>query len=306
MGLFGMDPQRQQMLAMMLAGGFSGMAGQPRNAGWSAPLGGFSRGLASMMPYMMQMQQQQEANKALAQAEQQMYGALGPEMWPAALQAIQWQPPAQDLKQVYDPARGGMIWASESQAGGRPSDLPVSEQIKKAAAMRPPGQPRTPTELEQAIALRNSPDAMLRHWAQTKLSGGGATPTQAAGNAEIDAARRYLLDNNLTMDEIVRRTQETTSTGRDNNDYDPYLSKTFNLALQRKIGNDPEFETIQKRYRGVQTTDGGAGGQSGAGPLAGSGTQADPYAPQTDGDFDTIAPGEYYIDPGDGQLYQAK
>jgi hypothetical protein len=52
------EPYRRMQLAMMMAGAASGMQ-QPRMAGWSAPLGGAARGLASMMPYMVQMQQYQ-------------------------------------------------------------------------------------------------------------------------------------------------------------------------------------------------------------------------------------------------------
>ncbi len=74
--MFGMDPWRQQQLAMMMAGMAGGMAGQPRMGGWSAPLGGAARGLAQMFPFMMQMQQQQQERQQQQQAMQQLQQSL--------------------------------------------------------------------------------------------------------------------------------------------------------------------------------------------------------------------------------------
>jgi hypothetical protein len=64
---------------MAMAGAAGGMQ-VPRMAGWSAPFGGMARGLAQMMPLMVQMQadrqaqqRQDAANAALAQAGQQIH-----------------------------------------------------------------------------------------------------------------------------------------------------------------------------------------------------------------------------------------
>lgn len=78
---------------------------------------------------------------------------------------------------------------------------------------------------------------------------GGVSPAQQANNDEIDAARRYLVDNNLTPDEIKRRTQQQSATGRDNPDYDPNLESTVRTALQHKVGRDDDFSDIQHRLR---------------------------------------------------------
>jgi hypothetical protein len=40
------------------------------------------------------------------------------------------------------------------------------------------------------------------------------------------------------------------------------------------------------------------------GTFAGSGTQDDPYTPQTEQDLDSMKPGDIYIDPGDGKAYR--
>ncbi len=162
-GLYGDDPNKRMMLAMMMAGMAGGMGGQ-RGGGWSSPLGGAARGLAQTMPAIAQMQAYQQEQmgrqkqaQAMAQAAQQISGQLpqgnpyGPVLQamlntgsPEAIQSgmqmlprmIEWAPPEQDLKQVYDPATKSMVWISESEAEGRASDLPldVQERLRRAQA----------------------------------------------------------------------------------------------------------------------------------------------------------------------------
>ena len=81
-----------------------------------------------------------------------------------------------------------------------------------------------------------------------RSAGGGQQITQAqqANNAEIDAARQAILG--LTRDEIIRRTQPQTATGRENPDYDPYLASTVKRALDRKVGDDPDFARITGQF----------------------------------------------------------
>ncbi len=81
-------------------------------------------------------------------------------------------------------------------------------------------------------------------------AGGGATPAQQANNAEIDAARQTLDRMGLDKAEILRRTQKATNTGRANPDYDPSLERLLRTATQRKVGADPEFAVIHRRYLG--------------------------------------------------------
>jgi len=79
---------------------------------------------------------------------------------------------------------------------------------------------------------------------------GGATPAQQANNAEIDAARQTLGRMNLDRAEILRRTQKSTNTGRENPDYDPSLERLVRTATQRKVGTDPKFNLTHRRYLG--------------------------------------------------------
>ncbi len=124
---------------------------------------------------------------------------------------------------------------------------------------------------------------------------GGATPSQQASNAEIDAARAYLIKSSFSMADIVARTQETTSTGRDNPDFDPYLTKAFNLAMSRKVGDDPDFEAFQRRYR---TSEGAPEGLV----AGGAGTRDNPLIPKSQADIDN-APSGTVIQGADGALY---
>ncbi len=81
-----------------------------------------------------------------------------------------------------------------------------------------------------------------------KIKAGSLTAAQQANNAEIDAARQAI--EGLGRDDILKRTQAATATGRDNPDYDPYLAKMVGTATQRKVGDDPDFEPIYRRYFG--------------------------------------------------------
>lgn len=66
------------------------------------------------------------------------------------------------------------------------------------------------------------------------------TPAQQRSNAEIDAARATMAQ--LDPDEIKRRSQKATNTGRENPDYDPNLARASSLSGRRKIGDDADFD----------------------------------------------------------------
>ncbi len=80
--------------------------------------------------------------------------------------------------------------------------------------------------------------------------GRGLTPVQQRGNQEIDAARKALASRGLTQDQIKRASQKMTDTGRDNPHHDPSLERLVSKALRRKIGDDPEYDTLYQSYRG--------------------------------------------------------
>ncbi len=73
-------------------------------------------------------------------------------------------------------------------------------------------------------------------------TGGGKplTPVQKARNYEIDAARKRV--EGMSPDEIKRKTQQYTATGRENPDFDPQLAVRARLAFRRKVGDDPWFD----------------------------------------------------------------
>lgn len=71
---------------------------------------------------------------------------------------------------------------------------------------------------------------------------GGLTLPQRRINEEIDAARQYVAG--LGQDEIRRRTQQYSTTGRENPDYDPMLASRVRQANRRKYGDDTDFGDI--------------------------------------------------------------
>lgn len=73
------------------------------------------------------------------------------------------------------------------------------------------------------------------------------TSTQKFKNMEIDAARKRI--EGLSQDDIKKRTQKFTDSGRENKDYDPQLERRVRIARLRKMGEDPFFD----RILGVQT-----------------------------------------------------
>jgi hypothetical protein len=74
------------------------------------------------------------------------------------------------------------------------------------------------------------------------------TPAQQANNDEIDAARKAIA--NLSREDVIKRTQQYTATGRENPNYDPYLASMVRKATQRKVGNDQEFESVYQTFFG--------------------------------------------------------
>ncbi len=75
-----------------------------------------------------------------------------------------------------------------------------------------------------------------------------ATPTlaQRANNIEIDAARKRIAALKVEPGEtrraaILRRSQKTSDTGRENPIYDPMLDRDFRLATQRMVGEDTRY-----------------------------------------------------------------
>lgn len=80
--------------------------------------------------------------------------------------------------------------------------------------------------------------------------GNQITSSQHASNAEVEAARRAI--QGLSREEILRKTQQATATGRDNPDFDPHLTSLVRKAGQRMVGDDQGFEEIHSQLYGRQ------------------------------------------------------
>lgn len=190
-GIFGndQDPYRRLQLATALAGMASGMQ-QPRLAGWSAPFGGAARGLAQMMPYMMQMQYDQQQQQQQLQHQQALATALQTTMKglpnaagnpflmgaegivaadpEAALKLYQagigWQPPEQKA-----PETSGYTYWDKATQTWKVNQAALDAAKQAAIAARAPQQPRQPTELETLGTWLHSNDPMLKKAAESRL-----------------------------------------------------------------------------------------------------------------------------------------
>ena len=144
-----------------------------------------------------------------------------------------------------DPGYEAFLISNIAEAGDVVAMLDQAEQATPPSGYRNveggleriPGGPADPAVAGRLAAAKRGPD-------------GGATPAQQANNAEIDAARMALNRMNLDRAEILRRTQKSTNTGRENPDYDPSLERLVRTATQRKVGNDPKFNLYHRRYLG--------------------------------------------------------
>jgi hypothetical protein len=178
-----------------------------------------------------------------------------------------------------------------------------------AAAGRPPQQPQQPSPFGSWYAAfkaenQRPPNAKeIARW-NNENSGGGITPAQTANNAEIDAARSYVEQSGLSREEILRRTQSADNLGLENPEYDPYLAQAVKLGFQRKIGDDPQFDSFQQRYRGGGQPTDNAG--SGGADLYGAGSSQDnPVMVTTPEEAAQLPPGTYFKTP-DGSLRRTR
>ncbi len=123
-------------------------------------------------------------------------------------------------------------------------------KLARGAPTTPTGYQRTEGGLEFTSGGPADPKQVGALATAKRDPDGGVTPAQQANNAEIDAARDTLGQMGLDKAEITRRTQKATNTGRENRDYDPSLERLVRAATQRKVGNDPKFNLIHRRYLG--------------------------------------------------------
>lgn len=81
--------------------------------------------------------------------------------------------------------------------------------------------------------------------ARSRSSAGGLTVPQQRADSEIDAARQAL--SGMSRDEVLRKTQAATATGRTNPEYDPQLASRWKLANRKKYGEDPGFDQLAQQ-----------------------------------------------------------
>ncbi len=145
---------------------------------------------------------------------------------------------ARKLPETFNPGQARQ-WIAMGRAflNKTPEAAPSGYQQAEGGLEFTPGGPADPAQAGRLAAAKRGPD-------------GGATPAQQANNAEIDAARQTLDRMGLDKAEILRRTQKATNTGRANPDYDPSLERLLRTATQRKVGADPDFAVIHRRYLG--------------------------------------------------------
>ena len=95
-------------------------------------------------------------------------------------------------------------------------------------------------------------------------TGGTITLVQQANNAEIDQARRQLDILGVNSENLRDFTTETTGTGRPNPNFNPTITRLVNKAIERKVGVDDGFQSINARLfgtgTGTATPDPGGGG----------------------------------------------
>jgi len=151
-----------------------------------------------------------------------------------------------DLSNVPPTYNQAWVRTTIAQAGQYRSILDQADKAKAPAGYRF----KADGSLE-AIGGGPADPAQARRLAEARSLGEGVTPTQQANNAEIDAARRALKSQAPTPDDLERMTAPSTATGRVNNDYKESLAQIARRAFQRKVGEDPEFERLYRRYYGA-------------------------------------------------------
>ncbi|MDF2366322.1 hypothetical protein [Sneathiella sp.] len=80
------------------------------------------------------------------------------------------------------------------------------------------------------------------------------TATSERENFMIDNDRKILLQKleGMTPEELLKRTQSSLATGRDNPDYDAQLTAQIKNALKKKRGDDPDFDRFQQLFAGAR------------------------------------------------------
>ncbi len=180
--------------------------------------------------------QQIEQIIATLPADQQVFARLNPQAYVRGKLEGQ-RPPAN-----YQKTPTGLQFIPGGPAD--PTVMAAAERARAQATLDLDLQKRSPEPVVPVMGPGGKSIYAPRSQAIGKEVPGGITPTQERQNVEIDAARSYLDERGLDFEEIKRRTQRQTDTGRDNPDYDPMLASIVRKATRKKIGDDRDFETF--------------------------------------------------------------
>ena len=140
-----------------------------------------------------------------------------------------------EIFEQFDPATGQFVEVSRGPRfkGTEPRLVEVVDEATGNKVFVP--------ENEAAGRIASTPGSQL-------------TLAQSANAQETLAARRTLATLNMTPEEIVRRSQQFTATGRPNPDYRADIDRLARLATQRIPGSDPGFGSAWEMVFGVQPT----------------------------------------------------
>lgn len=130
------------------------------------------------------------------------------------------------------------------QLAGNPLDQALKQQSLAATAAQ--------SERINALGTEQDPEKRQALLESVLASQGKTVPQQGdrltlgerRTNFEIDAARKAVAG--LSPEEIRRRTQKQTDTGRENLHFDSAIERAASLANRRKIGDDAEFDARQQ------------------------------------------------------------
>ena len=111
--------------------------------------------------------------------------------------------------------------------------------------LRQQGQEKREDRRDQRLDTRLS-------WMDQHRKDSDLTTAQQRTNDSIAAARKQLAG--MSQPDVLRKTQATTATGRQNDEYDPQLARTVKLANTRMYGDEPAHdEFIAGRTRPAST-----------------------------------------------------
>lgn len=113
------------------------------------------------------------------------------------------------------------------------------EKVRVAIAGRAPRQ-QTEMERKANAMVKTGRFSNVDEAITSMAEAGGISAMGMVRNKEIDKARELI--GNMSPDEIKRKTENYTNTGRINKDFDQTLAARVRIAGRRKVGEDAVFD----------------------------------------------------------------